>query len=193
MGESARAMDWFLDNTGKDRELSNLDIASFIQTNSGGTRYRMVLHGASEVAKNVLKDGDTVILASNLEFDAFRKVDSEVKHYNYTYFVNDYQWFTALGDAKAAIVAKIKRDGNRYHMEFRYIVYDYYDWDISNTHGIIDYLDGIPVLKALNIYDSDFAKMHLAGIARSYYVQGEFNGKFDYDKNTEPYDRINVL
>ena len=167
-----------------DCTLLHLCFGSLIRTNSGGKYFRIVLGGTAEFAKNVLRDGDTVILASRQPFTAFDKddvLDFMKSDSNKFYVFNDFNWFCTLGNANSAIVAKITRKGDKYHMDYRYIVYDYYDWDVKDNFGIFD----IPYVGVSN---SDFAQMHFAGIARSYYQQGQLTGDFDYDKKSEPYD-----
>jgi surface protein len=181
-GEAANAMDWFLDNTGKDRELN---LKSYLQTNSGSYRYRVALSGVANYAKNVLKDGDAVILASKKACISFRALDDEVKSWNPLLIVNEANWFCTINDASGAIIAKVKRVGDTYTMEYTYNVIDYYDWDIDRKFTT---LGKIPVLKSLNINDCEFAKMHLAGIARSYFQHGQISGECSFRIDTDPHD-----
>ncbi|SFD32965.1 BspA family leucine-rich repeat surface protein [Ruminococcus albus] len=181
-GEAASAMDWFLDNTGKDRELSSLEIRSFLLTNSGSYRYQVALSAVADYAKNVLKDGDAVILASKKACISFRALDGDVKIWNPLLMVNEANWFCTINNASGAVIAKVKRVGDTYTMEYTYNVIDYYDWDIDKNFTTLD----IPVLKLLAINDCEFAKMHLAGIARSYFQHGKISGKCNFGIDTDP-------
>lgn len=183
MSEAACALRWYLDNTGKDREISELGMMSFLLTNSGQFHFQQELANVSDLAKNVLKDGDTVILASGKKFKSFLKDDDDIKNPNPLYWVNDGNWFTTLGDAEGALIAKIKRVGNLYQMEYKYTIYDYYDWEVKNDWS---FFDDIPILKLMSIMDSEFAEMHCAGIARSYFQYGQSTGELVFDKNSEP-------
>ena len=182
-GEASSAMSWFLDNTGIDRVLSVDDIKSLLKTNSGRYRYQATLSGVADYAKNVLKDGDTVILASKKAFSSFKKGDDDIKVYDPGQLLNDCDWFCTLGEASGAIIAKIKRDGDYYNMEYTYNVIDYYDWDINRDFALFE---DVPGLKSLTIQDAEFAKMHLAGIARSYFQHGKISGELDFSIHTDP-------
>ena len=111
------------------------------------------------------------------------KDDDDIKNPNPLYWVNDGNWFTTLGDAEGALIAKIKRVGNLYQMEYKYTIYDYYDWEVKNDWS---FFDDIPILKLMSIMDSEFAEMHCAGIARSYFQYGQSTGELVFDKNSEP-------
>jgi hypothetical protein len=206
--EAGSAMEWFLDNTGKDREISNDDIKSLLQTNSGWYRYQAAVSGVAEYAKNVLKDGDTIILASKMACISFRFDDDELwnstnkntrmykimngfKNWEPDQLIKRVDWFCAINNASGGIIAKIKRVGDTYTMEYTYNVIDYYDWDIDREYTTLDL---IPGLKFLGINDCEFAKMHFAGIARSYFQHGQYSGKCTFnDLKTIPISLYNEI
>lgn len=180
---AAWALSWYLSNTGIDREISELGMISFISTGSGRKHYEEELSSVADLAKNILKDGDTVVLASKVPFKSYLK--DEMFQDPYQLF-NNANWFCTVGESSGALIAKIKRENDMYHMEFKYIIYDYFDWDENRDYG---FFDDVPVINFLSIKDSEFAEMHLAGIARSYFQSGQLCRKFDFDYNSEPYER----
>ena len=120
------ALSWFLANTGMDKEFTGLSMISLIQTKVGFKCYRDQYTAIMEFAEDVLKDGDSITLASANSF------------YSYTNTLSGYNainWTATLGTASGAASATITRSGNHYDGPIKYKVYDYYDWDIDDDRA----------------------------------------------------------
>ena len=152
MENASMALSWFLANTGMDKEFTGLSMISLIQTKVGFKCYRDQYTAIMEFAEDVLKDGDSITLASANSF------------YSYTNTLSGYNainWTATLGTASGAASATITRSGNHYDGPIKYKVYDYYDWDIDDDRAFIP---GLP--------NCSLAMMHYEGIARSYFQYG---------------------
>ena len=152
------AMSWFLADSGLDKELSLEGMMSYIATDLGNEIYTQEYTKALEFAKDVLKDGESIYVASSHAFTSYSVSDSLRLS---LLAINDANWLATLGGASGALVAEVTRDGDDYSMKFRYMIYDYYDWDLGDTNTFI-----------LNFQNDDFARMNHAGIAKDYYHYG---------------------
>ena len=185
---AAWALSWYLSENGLDRKISTIGMISFLLTGSGKLHYQTELSSVSDFAKNVLKDGDTIVLVSSNPFTSYKKNECLVNAMeDPELIINNVNWAATLGDSSGALVAEVTRHGNTYSMKYRYLIYDYYDWDLGNDWGLFE---DIPGLNNLSVTDSEFAMMHYTGIARAYFQYGELKGSFTYSDFLEPYQGI---
>ena len=155
---AAWAMSWFLANSGLDKKLSLEGMISYVATDLGGDIYNREYTKAYEFAKDVLKDGDTIYVASSHAFESYSVAESLQLS---ILVINDANWLATLGGASGALIAEVTRDGDKYSMNFKYMIYDYYDWDLGDDNNFI-----------FNFKNDDFARMNHAGIAKDYYHYG---------------------
>lgn len=108
---------------------------SFLRTNDD-IRQAMIyeawyLMGAVE---DYLEDGETVMLAHTPK-DENNGINLEVKNIQDLLAgeLNDYY---AINSAKVRSVVKATYDGTKYTMQFRFYIFDYYDWDENITTKI---------------------------------------------------------
>jgi len=155
--DAVRFLSHFLDNTGSDY---TMNVNSLLSTSINAVNYyNEHMSYIIEYAKDIVKDGQTITIATNCRYTAHDKKLAII----------DMNWTGALGSCSGAIVAKVTRNNNRYKITYKYYIYDYYDWN--------EMLDAGFVLS--NLWDSDLAKLHRAGIAREFYVIGNIENKME--------------
>ena len=155
------ALGWFLSNTGKDREFSEIAMYSYKETNYGKKQYDAKYEDVIEYAESVLKDGESLVITSKNVFDSYEepeKVNLRTP--------NDMNWYATLGISKGACVAEIKRTGKEYKVKFRYAIFDFYNWNLDDDNEFVK-----------GLQNKDLAAMHHLGIAKDYYQYGELSGK----------------
>ena len=104
--------------------------------------------------KSVLKDGDTICIASSVAFH------SCVKEFPKNIAAAD--WLLTLGDASGAFCVIASRTGNRYTINGTYYIADTYDFDKNDYNAILPGLTN----------DAMF-KLHSAGVAQAFCIHGE--------------------
>lgn len=155
----------FIANVGTDYEI---DVEALIKSGSGKTRFENNMMMAKEYAESVLKDGDFMFFNS-------RPNPGALEPYLLSHSLTDenatYDWRGALGTSSCQLVFEVSRNGNNYHMFYRYIAYDYYDWEKDKEEYFI------PGLK-----DGDMWKLHNIGWARNYFLSGEKIDNMEWSK-----------
>lgn len=147
------ALTSFLSNVGYDMNL-DVHMDSLVKDTIMGKQ----IHGEEmqkvmDFAQNVLKDGDDITVICKEEFQTYEN--------DIYYMINDINWFITLGSSSGTLIAKISRSGERYEMESRYTVYDYYDWEDDDKKLIP------------GLGNADLWRMENCGIAKSYFMKGE--------------------
>lgn len=104
-----------------------------------------------------MKDGDSICIASK-QFNAALTTDDLPT-------AADLDWFLALGTAaNGAFCVTVSRSGDTYTMNGTYYITDKYDFNLE---------DDFSLWKDLLPKNSTMAKLHIAGLARAFYVHGE--------------------
>ena len=135
---------------------SKIDADLFLNTsNRGSEQYNIYLKKLVEHAKSVLKDGDSICITST-------KVNAALNT-DVLRVAADIDWFFALGTAaNGAFCVTVSRSGDTYTMNGTYYIADKYDFNLGEKFGYL----GLPS-------NDTMAKLHVAGLARAYYVHGE--------------------
>mgnify|MGYP006916252258 CR=1 FL=1 len=117
------------------------------------------------LARSVLKDGESITIMRTTPAVAYRV--------NEWYQAVEIDWFCTLGagGSSAGVIANISRVGNSYIVDYRYSLYDTYDWAYNQS-----------VLPGVLPQDvSMHTMLHQTGLAREYNVYGEFTNTFIID------------
>lgn len=102
-----------------------------------------------------MKDGDSICIASS---QPFLSITSKSLYNDY-----DVDWLAALGaKADGAFCVTASRTGSTYTLNGTYYIADKYDFNLEDKFGYL----GLPS-------NDTMAKLHVAGLARAYYVHGE--------------------
>ena len=147
----------YLDNTGTDYIFSDSDMKEFVHVDGQGSKsYQEELEKIKEYALNVLKDGESITVIRN---EAFTSHINEIAG---LHLVVNANWFLALGEAGGYVIADMKRIGNKYIIDIRYMIFDYYDWNATDNNELIP-----------GITNATMWEMTSLGIAKPYFVYGE--------------------
>ena len=147
----------YLDNTGTDYIFSDSDMKEFVHVDGQGSKsYQEEVEKIKEYALNVLKDGESITVIRN---EAFTSHINEIAG---LHLVVNANWFLALGEAGGYVIADMKRIGNKYIIDIRYMIFDYYDWNATDDNELIP-----------GITNATMWKMTSLGIAKPYFVYGE--------------------
>ena len=132
------------------------DADLFLSTSiRGASQYSIYLEKLREHAKSVLKDGDSICFTSTQVNAALNEDVLQT--------ASDLDWFFALGTAaNGAFCVTISRSGDTYTMNGTYYIADKYDFNLGENFGF----PGLPK-------NDSMAKLHIAGLARAFYVHGE--------------------
>ncbi len=102
-----------------------------------------------------MKDGDLICIASS---QPFLSITSKSLYNDY-----DVDWLAALGTkANGAFCVSVSRTGSTYTLNGTYYIADKYDFNINEDFAF----PGLPTNESM-------AKLHVAGLARAFYVHGE--------------------
>ena len=160
-GDASRMLDHYLSNTGTDY---NLNVKKLIDSSSKSDAddiFEDAIHKTQLYAEDILKKNSSIIFVSKAPFITHSKTS-----------VWDISRNASVGDCSGCIVAKVSRFDNEYKMEYRYIVFDFYDWDSNNNDRFI----------AIAPSDKQIFELHYAGMAKQFYVYGEYRNEITWKK-----------
>lgn len=163
---AAWALSWYLSGSGMDKKLSLEAMISYVATDYGHSCYRRELEKAAKFGEDVLKDGESITIVSKHSFETYKTDAFKLSLFS----LNDINWIATLGGASGALAAEITRDGNSYTMKYKYIIYDYYDWDLGDDRAFVP-----------GLCNDDLARMQCAGMAKAYYHYGELTDYYWWD------------
>ena len=111
-----------------------------------------------DYAKSIVKNGETMYFGSKNSFKAH-----DVKF-------GGIDWSVALGTCSGYMVARVQNNKGKYTVDYLLYTYDFYDWERDLTAGF-------SIMENYHLWDADLYKLHAAGLAKEYYVQGIYEKK----------------
>lgn len=176
MYNSAEFLKYFFIGYGKERNLSSSEFKEIISTSKDNLfHYMYNINSIIAVSEEVLKDGETIILANTTE-DNFKVACYTNKHcelLHYFDFENETakstnlakDWSYAIGEAFGGMVFEVSKNGKKYTMKYRYCLMDYYEWGYHVDGG-----------------DEDMHMLHECGYAHEYPIYGELTNTLEWEE-----------
>lgn len=127
-----------------------------------------------EHAESVLKDGETITIMRTSQPYSF-----SVNGFPQALELN-WECTLGVGGSWAGITATVTRMGDDYIVEYRYYLYDAYDWSYE-----FPFTFGLPADSSMH------TMLHMTGLAREYFIYGEFTNTFTIPRSQ--IDDLNVL
>lgn len=155
----------FLDCTGTDEVL---DVKSLVNDNIiAGKWYRTNTGKLSQHIEDTLKVNHSMTYVTEYgltaTYAALESDDTYIEKVGEALSVmHDYGIFGAMGQSVAAMTARSFYDGDYYYTVYRYIVYDYYDWNFEKTNAFV-----------LSLRDCDMFAIGCCGFGKPFYIYGE--------------------
>ncbi|MCQ2529204.1 MAG: DUF4214 domain-containing protein [Saccharofermentans sp.] len=124
-------------------------------------------------AKNILKDGRTITIRlkplENERLIAYTYTENVLQHNALDY---DLAPFLGIGGCSAGVHAQITRNGNQYTIQYRYVVFDAYDWCLPSSY--------VPIVLPT---DAEVHHLHTTGLAKEYIMQSPITQTFTIEAN----------
>lgn len=176
MYNAAEFLKYFFIGYGKEKKLSSSEFKEIISTSKDNLfHYMYNINSMLAVSEEILKDGETIILANTTE-DNFKVACYTNKHCELLHrfdFENETakstnpakDWSYAIGEAFGGMVFEVSKKGKKYTMKYRYCLMDYYEWCYHADGG-----------------DEDLHMLHECGYAHEYPIYGELTNTLEWEE-----------
>ncbi len=184
MDRSAEALIHYFNGTGNLLTYNESDTCEMISCSSRNLNHlHNNLSAIMQCGEQILNDGQTIIIST--KGDSGLKATCNVdrgnnsdgiacdgqtpslfhgKEFQCNYKHRD--WWNTIGESGTAIVAEISRTGNTYSMNYKYYVFDIYEWAFHYDKDPLSYI--------MHSY-------HETGDAQEYKMTGSFSGTVSWD------------
>lgn len=176
MYNAAEFLKYFFIGYGKEKKLSSSEFKEIISTSKDNLfHYMYNINSMLAVSEEILKDGETIILANTTE-DNFKVTCYTNKHCELLHrfeFENETakstnlakDWSYSIGEAFGGMVFEVSKKGKKYTMKYRYCLMDYYEWCYHADGG-----------------DEDLHMLHECGYAHEYPIYGELTNTLEWEE-----------
>lgn len=176
MYNAAEFLKYFFIGYGKEKKLSSSEFKEIISTSKDNLfHYMYNINSMLAVSEEILKDGETIILANTTE-DNFKvacytnkhcellhRFESENETAKSTNLAKD--WSYSIGEAFEGMVFEVSKKGKKYTMKYRYCLMDYYEWCYHADGG-----------------DEDLHMLHECGYAHEYPIYAELTNTLEWEE-----------